>query len=146
MRENELPPILGRLSSMNKTFADRWPDETTLLQAENTPSCTPYLRGVIGKLDLTLHPMIPAGSIVNIDPAKREVSPKKDWTHEFQRPIYFLKTKDAYFCGWCELEEDSQSLILIPHPLSSASSRKWNYGTEVESLGRVVSVVIRLEE
>jgi transcriptional regulator with XRE-family HTH domain len=143
---NELPPVLGELSRMNKTFLDQLPDETTLLETENAPSDTSYLRGVIGKLDLTLYPMIPAGSIVHIDPGKREVSPKKDWTHEFQRPIYFLKTKDAYFCGWCELDEDSQWLILIPHPLSSVSSRRWNYGTEIESLGRVVRVVIRLGE
>ncbi len=139
---NELPSILGQLSSTNKTFPDQLPDETTLLQTENATSRTSYLRGVIGKLDLTLHPMIPAGSIVHIDPGKLEVSSKKDWTDEFQRPIYFLKTKDAYFCGWCELDEDSQWLILIPHPLSSASSRRWNYRTEVEILGRVVSVVI----
>jgi hypothetical protein len=90
--------------------------------------------------------MIPACSIVQIDTGKREVSPKKDWTHEFQRPIYFLKTKDGYACGWCELDEDSQWLILIPHPLSSASSQRWRYGTEVENPGRVMNVVIRLGE
>jgi len=133
-------------SSMNETFPDRSPDETTLLRTENAPSRTSYLRGVIGKLDLTLRPMIPAGSIVQIDTGQREISPKKDWTDEFQRPIYFLKTKDGYFCGWCELDEDSQWLTLIPHPLSSTPSRRWKYGTEVENLGRVMSVVIRPEE
>jgi transcriptional regulator with XRE-family HTH domain len=140
---NEPSLILDQLSSRNETFPDQSPDETTLLPTENAPSRTAYLRGVIGKLDLTLHNMIPAGSIVQIDTNKREILPKKDWTHEFQRPIYFLKTKDAYFCGWCELDEDSEWLILIPHPLSSAPSRRWKYGTEVENLGRVVSVVIR---
>jgi transcriptional regulator with XRE-family HTH domain len=126
------------------SFPDRSPNETTLLQTENAPSPTPYLRGIIGKLDLTLDPMIPPGSIVQIDTRKREISPKKDWTHEFQRPIYFLKTKDGNFCGWCELDKDSQWLTLIPHPLSPAPSRRWKYRTEVESLGRVMSVVIRL--
>jgi hypothetical protein len=53
-------------------------------------------------------------------------------------------SKDGYVCGWCEFDEDSQWLILVPHPLSSASSRRWKYGTEVEILGRVMSVVIRL--
>jgi transcriptional regulator with XRE-family HTH domain len=122
------------------------PDETTLLPSENATSQAPYLRAIIGKLDLTLNPMIPAGSIVQIDTRKREISPKKDWTHEFQRPIYFLKTRDAYVCSWCELDEDSHWLILIPHPLSPASSRRWKYGTEVENLGRVMSIVIRLAE
>jgi transcriptional regulator with XRE-family HTH domain len=122
------------------------PDETTLLPSENATSHAPYLRAIIGKLDLTLNPMIPAGSIVQIDTRKREISPKKDWTHEFRRPIYFLKTRDAYVCGWCELDEDSQWLTLIPHPLSPASSRRWKHGTEVENLGRVMSVVILLAE
>ena len=100
-------------SSMNETFPDRSPDETTLLRTENAPSRTSYLRGVIGKLDLTLDPMIPAGSIVQIDTRKREISPKKDWPHEFQRPIYFLRTQHEYVCGWCELD-DSRWLTLIP--------------------------------
>jgi transcriptional regulator with XRE-family HTH domain len=118
-------------------------DETTLLPTDNAPSHAPYLRGIIGKLDLTLNPMIPAGSIVQIDTSKREISSKNTWTNEFQRPIYFLKANDGYFCGWCELDEDSQTLTLVPHPLSSATSRRWQYGTEVENLGRVMSVVMR---
>lgn len=128
------------------SFPDRSPNETSLLQTENASSRTPFLRGIIGKLDLTLDPMIPAGSIVQIDTRKREISPKRDWTDEFQRPIYFLKTKDGNFCGWCELDKDSQWLTLIPHPLSPAPSRRWKYRTEVENLGRVMSVVIRLGE
>jgi transcriptional regulator with XRE-family HTH domain len=144
--ENEPPLIHDQFSSTNETFPDQSPDETTLLQTENAMSRTPYVRGIIGKLDLTLQPMVPAGSIVQIDTGKREISPKEEWTHEFQRPIYLLKTKDGYFCGWCELDKDSQWLTLIPHSLSSASRRRWKYGTEVENLGRVVSVVIRLGE
>jgi transcriptional regulator with XRE-family HTH domain len=132
-RATKLPPVLS-------------PDETMLLPTENAPSRAPYLRGIIGKLDLTLNPMIPAGSIVQVDTRKREISPNNDWTHEYRRPIYLLKTKDGYFCGWCELDEDSQWLTLIPHPLSSAPSRRWRCGTEVENLGRIVSVVIRLRE
>jgi transcriptional regulator with XRE-family HTH domain len=149
--QTELPTegLLGALAKglrPAEPLPDQSPDETTLIPTENAPSRTPYLRGIIGKLDLTLDPMIPARSIVQIDIRKREVSPKKDWRHEFQRPIYFLKTKDGYFCGWCELDEELQWLTLIPHPLSSAPSRRWRYGTEVDNLGRVMSVVIRLGE
>jgi len=126
-------------------FPDRSLDETTLLETENAPVPTPYLRGIIGKLDLTLHPMIPPGSMVQIDTRQRGISPRKNWTNEFGRPIYFLKTKDGYVCGWCELDADFKWLTLIPHPLSPASSRRWN-PTEIETLGRVMSVVIRLGE
>jgi hypothetical protein len=123
------------------------PNETGLLPTENEPSRTPYLRGIIGKRDLTLNPMIPAGSVVQIDTRKRDISPKKRWTREFQRPIYFLyflKTIRGYVCGWCELDVDSQWLTLIPHLLSGASSQRWKYGTGVENVGRVVSVAIRV--
>jgi transcriptional regulator with XRE-family HTH domain len=138
--------VPARRSRAAKLHPDPLPGETTLLPAENGPSRTPYVRAIIGKRDLTLEPMVPVGSIVQIDTRKCEVLPKKDWTHEFQRPIYFLKTKDGYVCGWCEFDEDSQWLTLIPHPQSSASSLRWKYGIEVEILGRVMAVVIRLEE
>ena len=122
------------------------PDETTLLAAENGSSLAPYRRGIIGKRDHTLDPMIPAGSIVQIDTQKRAISSRRNWTHEFQRPIYFLTTRDAYVCGWCELDRDSDWLTLIPHPLSPASSRRWKYRKEIESIGRVILVAIRLTQ
>jgi transcriptional regulator with XRE-family HTH domain len=120
------------------------PDETTLLATESAQSLAPYRRGIIGKRDLTLDPMIPAGSIVQIDTQKRAICSRKDWTHEFQRPIYFLMTREGYVCGWCELDKDSDWLTLIPHPLSPASSRRWKYRTEIENIGRVIVVAIRL--
>jgi transcriptional regulator with XRE-family HTH domain len=125
-------------------FPDQSPGETTLITTENGRFPTPYRRGIIGRLDLTLDPMIPPGSIVQIDTGNREISSTKNWTHEFQRPIYFLMTPEGYVCGWCELDRASDWLTLIPHPLSPASSRRWKYRTEIENLGRVVAVAIRL--
>jgi transcriptional regulator with XRE-family HTH domain len=122
------------------------PDETTLLAAENSSPLAPYRRGIIGKRDRTLNPMIPAGSIVQIDTQKRAISSSRDWTNEFKRPIYFLMTREGYVCGWCELDRDSEWLTLIPHPLSPAPSRRWKYRTEIENLGRVVVVAIRSTE
>jgi transcriptional regulator with XRE-family HTH domain len=163
---NPQPGLLRQLSSPNATMLltegpldelaryllqdtfgpDQPPDETTLLATENSASLAPYRRGVIGKRDLTLDPMIPTGSIVQIDTRQRAISSKKDWAHEFQRPIYFLMTREGYVCGWCELDRASDWLTLIPHPLSPASSRRWRYRTEIESIGRVVFVAIRLPE
>ena len=123
----------------------RTPDETTLLSAEiGLPA--PYKRGIIGKRDRTLDPMISPGSILHIDTQRRAISSRKDWTQEFRRPVYFLMTRDAYVCGWCELDKNSEWLTLVPHPLSPASSRRWKYRTEIENLGRVVAVAIQLAE
>jgi transcriptional regulator with XRE-family HTH domain len=131
-----LPDTLGR---------DQPPDETGLLSVHNCLLATSYRRGIIGKRDRTLDPMIPAGSIVQIDTQRRAISSRKDWTHEFHRPIYFLMAREGYFCGWCELD-NSEWLTLVPHPLSPASSRRWKYRTEIENLGRVVGVAVRLAE
>jgi len=119
---------------------DQQPEETTLVAEDRLTA--PYRRGIIGKRDRTLDPMIPAGSIVQIDTRKRAISSHRDWTHEFQRPIYFLTTRDSYVCGWCELDRDSNWLTLVPHPLSSASSQRWRYGKDIENIGRVTFVAI----
>src|ERR1700722_2396972 len=119
-------------------------DESSVLAAENGQSPARYKRGIIGKRDLTLHPLIPAGSIVHIDTQKRAISTRRNWPHKFQRPIYFLMTRDAYVCGWCELDKNSNWLTLIPHSLSPAPSRRWRYRTEIESIGRVMMVTIPL--
>jgi len=161
-----LQPMLRQLSSPNVTMlltdgpleeqarylltgtldADHLPDETSLLAPESGFLQNSYRRGIVGKRDRILEPMIPAGSIVHIDTQKRAISSRKDWKHEFQRPIHFLMTRDGYVCGWCELDKNSEWLTLIPHPLSPASSRRWKYRTEIENLGRVVVVAIRLTE
>jgi transcriptional regulator with XRE-family HTH domain len=120
------------------------PEETTLLAPEDSQLPAPYRRGIIGKRDLTLDPMIPAGSFVQIDTQKRAISSRKGWTHDYQRPIYFLVTREGYHCGWCELDKASDWLTLIPHPLSPASSQRWKYRTEIENLGRVIVVAIRV--
>lgn len=117
------------------------PDETTLLSPISGPSPGPYRWGIIGKHDRTLEPMVPTGSIVQIDTRKREISRCKEWARELQRPIYFLTTGDAYFCGWCEFDPLEELLTLVPHPLSPASSRRWKYHKEVETIGRVVAVI-----
>jgi hypothetical protein len=125
---------------------DQPPDETMLLPTETGSLRVAYRRGILGKRDRTLDPMIPPGSIVQIDTQKRAISSRKKWVQEFQRPVYFLMTGDTYACGWCELDKNSEWLTLIPHPLSTAPSRRWKYRTEIENLGRVVGVAIRLPE
>jgi hypothetical protein len=89
--------------------------------------------------------VILAGSIVQIDTQRRAISAGKDWTHEFQRLIYFLTAWDTYVCDWCELDLNSDWLTVIPTP-SPGSSRQWRDGRELETIGRVTFVAIRLTE
>src|ERR1700722_8744539 len=54
----------------DKPGPEQTPDETTLLTPQAGQLLTPYRRGIIGKRDLTLDPMIPSGAFVRIDTHK----------------------------------------------------------------------------
>ena len=119
------------------------PRETTLLPPEEGTLPTQYRRGIIGRLDRTLEPMIPAGSFVLIDTRKRSIASRKEWNHEFDRPIYFLLTRMGYVSGFCELDRESEWLTLVPHALSHETSKRWRYRKEIEVIGTVTAVCMR---
>ena len=119
------------------------PEETTLLPSPEGLSKTHYRRGVIGRRDRTLEPMIRAGSLVLIDTRKRAIASRLEWTHEFDRPIYFLLTRNGYVSGFCELDKQSDWLTLVPHALSFESNRRWRYKKEIEVIGTVAGVFMR---
>jgi len=124
-------------------LADPPPEATTLLPSEKASLPSHYRRGVIGQRDRVLEPMVRAGSIVLIDTQKRSIASRKDWTHEFDRPIYFLITRTGYAAGFCELDREAQWLTLVPHPLSYESSRRWRFKKEIEVIGTVAAVFTR---
>jgi transcriptional regulator with XRE-family HTH domain len=119
-------------------------EETRLFAEESGPLHTPFRRAIIGKRDRILEPIIPAGSIVQIDTRHRAISSRKSWKNELQRPIYFLMTRTEYVCGWCELDQSGEWLTLVPHLLSPAPSRRWKYRQEIETLGRVTAMAVHL--
>lgn len=126
-----------------KLVTDPPPEETTLLPAENGTLPSHYRRGIIGRRDRTLEPMIRAGSIVLIDTLKRAIAGRKEWTHEFDRPIYFLLTRTGYVSGFCELDKEGEWLTLVPHALSYESNKRWRYRKEIEVIGTVAGVFMR---
>jgi len=122
------------------------PEATTLLPLLNGTLPAHYRRGIIGHQDRTLEPMIRPGSIVLIDTQKRSIAGRRDWNHEFDRPIYFLLTRTGYVSGFCELDKDADWLTLIPHALSFEQNRRWRYRKEIEVIGTVVAVFGRRVE
>jgi transcriptional regulator with XRE-family HTH domain len=119
------------------------PEETMLLTGQNGNPGNHLRRAVIGRRDRTLEPMIHAGSILLIDTQKRAIANRREWTHEFDRPIYFLLTRDGYVTGFCELDKEARWLTLVPHPLSYESSRRWKYRKEIDVIGTVTGVSLR---
>ena len=117
------------------------PEMTTLLPSEHGMLPGHYRRGVIGQRDRMLEPMIRAGSIVLIDTQRRAIAGRREWTHEFDRPVYFLITRAGYVSGFCELDRDTEWLTLVPHPLSYETSKRWRWRKEIEVIGTVAGVL-----
>jgi hypothetical protein len=124
-------------------LADPPPEATALIPSEQGMLPSQYRRGVIGRQDRMLEPMIRAGSIVLIDTQKRGIASRREWTNEFDRPIYFLITRTSYVSGFCELDKDSEWLTLVPHPLSYETSKRWRFRKEIEVIGTVAAVFSR---
>lgn len=128
----------------DKLLTETPPEDTTLLQAEQGVLPVHLRRGVVGRHDRTMEPMILAGSIVLIDTQKRAIASRKDWTNEFDRPIYFLFTRTGYFCGFCELDRKQEWLQLVPHQLSpDPRDKRWRYRKEVEVIGTITGLFTR---
>jgi hypothetical protein len=87
--------------------------------------------------------MIPSGSIVLIDTQKRAIASRREWTNEFNRPIYFLYTRTGYISGFCELDKAAEWLTVVPHPLSFETSKRWRFKKEIEVIGTVAGVLMR---
>jgi len=99
--------------------------------------------GFIGTEDWTMYPLLQPGSFVLIDETRRKIV-NTGWTNEFERPIYFLEHRKGFACGWCTLN-DSQ-LILQPHPASMCNPEVYAYPDEVEVIGQVTGVAMRLDQ
>lgn len=100
------------------------------------------LFGYIGTDDWTMFPLIPAGSFVEVDTSKRRITPGP-WRSEYNRPIYFVETRERMLCGWCEV--DGNALLVVPHPLSPERIRSFRKDVDAEVIGTVVAVATRLD-
>ena len=99
---------------------------------EHAPS---IIYGHLGSSDLTMYPMIRPGALLKIDTSQDKLV-AGTWRNEYERPIFFIELREAFACGWCELQ--GNQLLLIPHYSSPASVRHFTYPREAEIVGRVI--------
>jgi hypothetical protein len=105
------------------------------------------LYGYIGTKDATMSPLLPPGTFVQIDAQQTRVKnalANGGRQSQFSRPIYFLDIRTGYACGWCEIKDGK--LTLIPHPDSGQQTRTFRYPSEVEVVGRVTGVAMKITE
>ena len=105
-------------------------------QLAGADECAPHIvYGHLGQADFTMHPMIRPSALLKIDTSQNKLQTIA-WRNEYERPVYFIELRDAYACGWCELQ--GNQLLIIPHHSSPASVRRFTYPREAEIVGRVV--------
>jgi len=97
--------------------------------------------GFIGTEDWFMYPLLQPGSLVVIDESKRRIS-EQNWASEFERPIYFFEHRKGYACCWCSLTDNQ--LVLQPHPASQCSPEIYAYPAEIDVIGQVTAVAMRL--
>jgi len=115
--------------------------ETDLIREEkpqangNGRQVSPIIYAHLGLSDRTMYPMIRPGALLKIDTSQNKLS-TGTWRSEYERPIFFIELRNAYACGWCELQ--NKQLLIIPHHSSPASVRAFTYSREAEIVGRIV--------
>ncbi|MFY9674973.1 MAG: helix-turn-helix transcriptional regulator [Terriglobales bacterium] len=99
----------------------------------------------VGHEDLTMYPILQPGSFVQVDESRTRVV-ERQWRSEYERPIYFVETRDGFTCCWCSfrLNSNSNFLVLQPHPLSPTPVRILKHPQEAEVIGQVVGVAMRI--
>jgi hypothetical protein len=97
----------------------------------------------IGTEDWFMYPLLQPGSFLIIDETHRRVS-NSGWNNEFDRPIYFFEHREGYSCGWCDLSGDQ--LVLQPHPASLCSPQIYKYPKDIDLIGQVSGVAMRLDQ
>jgi transcriptional regulator with XRE-family HTH domain len=102
-----------------------------------------YSYGYIGSEDFTMYPILQPGSFVQVDETRNKVL-EGAWRSEYERPLYFLETREGHACCWCTVKRDS--IILQPHPLSPVPVRIFKYPQDAEVIGQVVGMAMRLDE
>jgi transcriptional regulator with XRE-family HTH domain len=100
-----------------------------------------YTYAYIGSEDYTMYPILQPGSFVQVDESRRRVI-EGHWRSEYERPIYFVETRDGFTCCWCSFR--TNSLVLQPHPLSPSPVRLLKHPQEAEIIGQVVGMAMRV--
>jgi transcriptional regulator with XRE-family HTH domain len=102
-----------------------------------------YTYGYIGSEDFTMYPLLPPGTFLQVDEGRTQVV-QGIWRSEYERPVYFVETREGYTCCWCNLKGDQ--IVLQPHPLSPVAVRVLRHPQEAEVIGQVVGIALKLAE
>lgn len=95
----------------------------------------------LGTQDWSMYPVLYPGSLLLIDETRRKIQ-TEGWSSDYDRPIYFLEHRQGFACGYCSLA--GEKLVLHPHPCSTTPPLVFASASEVDMIGQVVGVAMRL--
>ncbi len=101
-----------------------------------------YTYGYVGSEDFTMYPILPPESFIQVDESRNK-GLEGGWRSEYERPIYFVETREGYTCCWCTVGRED--LILQSHPLSPVQPKVVRH-SHAEVIGQVVGIAMKLGE
>jgi hypothetical protein len=96
----------------------------------------------VGTKDYTMYPLLMPGTLLRIDSSQCTLK-QGVWRSEYERPIYFVETRNGYKVGWCSRK--GTQLTLHPHPLSGIPATTYTVPREAEIIGVVVTISMHLK-
>jgi transcriptional regulator with XRE-family HTH domain len=135
------PGIDLKRTTFLSRFVQRWGKLPLMLL--NGLDIKSHRYAFIGTEDWSMYPIIQPGSLVVIEESRRKIM-SGEWMNDVERPIYFLEYREGYCCGWCTLGDGQ--LIVEAHPTSGRRPLIFAYPADVDILGQIIAVAMRLDQ
>src|SRR5215216_2529448 len=110
----ELTTVLQDPASSMRRLLSVWSDVPVLLMLDIDWDRGPLV--LIGLSDRMMWPLLPPGSLLQLDPKVRTIA-GGSWS-EFERPIYLIEYRSRFYC--CHAQKRGETLRLISHAESPA--------------------------
>jgi len=105
----ELISVLNDPASATRRLLTVWSNVPLLLMLDVDWERGPLV--LIGLEDYTMWPLLPPGTLLQLDPKVRKIADGA-WT-EFERPIYLVEHNNRFYCSHAQRKR--QTLLLISH-------------------------------
>jgi hypothetical protein len=105
----ELTTVLQDPASAMRRLLSVWSDVPVLLMLDIDWDRGPLV--LIGLSDRMMWPLLPPGSLLQLDPRVRTIA-DGSWP-EFERPIYLIEYRGRFYC--CHAQQRGETLRLISH-------------------------------
>jgi hypothetical protein len=110
----ELTTVLQDPASAMRHLLSVWSDVPVLLMLDIDWDRGPLV--LIGLSDRMMWPLLPPGSLLQLDPKVRTIA-GGTWS-EFERPVYLIEYRGRFYC--CHAQRRRETLRLISHAESPA--------------------------